>query len=132
MQLEDYFEFEKFDTKFGEVERIRIKGSRIAIEHVIEEFNQGMEPRQLLERFPTLTLEEVYATVTYYLHNKAQVDEYNRRGEAVAEGYYQEYLQRGPLWLKEDAERQRAADGAAPGGAGRAGQRRGAAERDGG
>ena len=36
MQLEDNFEFETFDSKFGPVERIRIKGHRIAIEHVIE------------------------------------------------------------------------------------------------
>ncbi len=93
MQLEDYFDFEKFDTKFGVAERIRIKGHRISIEHVIEYFNQGMDPDQIQrEMYPSLTLEEVYATITYYLHNKAAVDEYNRRGEEVAEAYYQEYL----------------------------------------
>ena len=27
MQLEDYFEFEKFETKFGVVDRIRLKGT---------------------------------------------------------------------------------------------------------
>ena len=26
MQLEDYFEFEKFPTEYGDVERIRVKG----------------------------------------------------------------------------------------------------------
>ncbi len=93
MQLEDYFDFEKFDTKFGPVERIRIKGHRISIEHLIEYFNQGMGPDQIQrEMYPSLTLEEVYATITYYLRNKAAVDEYNRRGEEVAEAYYQEYL----------------------------------------
>ena len=118
MQLEDYFEFEKFDTKHGVAERIRIKGHRIAIEYVIECFNQGMQPDKIVrEIYPTLTLEEVYATITYYLHNKETVDEYNRRGEAVAQGYYQEYLQRGPFWLKEDAERERTAAGPSAGAA---------------
>jgi uncharacterized protein (DUF433 family) len=104
MRLEDYFEFEKFDTKFGEVQRIRIKGHRIAIEHVLEQFKAGMQPDQIQrEVYPTLTLEEVYATITYYLHNQAAVDEYIRKGEAIAEAYYQEYQQRGPYFLRDDA-----------------------------
>ena len=97
MQLEDYFEFEKFDTKFGPVERIRIKGHRIAIERVLELFNQGTPPDQIQrEHYPTLTPEEVYATITYYLHNKGQVDDYLQKGEAIADAYYQEYLKEEP------------------------------------
>ena len=93
MLLEDYFDFEKFDTDFGPVERIRIKGHRIAIENILEYFNQGIGPDQIQrEMYPSLTLEEVYATITYYLHNKAAVDEYNRRGEEVADAYYREHL----------------------------------------
>jgi uncharacterized protein (DUF433 family) len=96
MQLEDYFEFEKFDTKFGPVERIRIKGHRIDIEHVIRFFHEDLTPAQILEQYPTLTLEEVYATITYYLHNREAVDKYIEEGEKVADGFYQEYLRRGP------------------------------------
>jgi len=36
MQLEDYFDFETCETKFGPVERIRIKDHRISIEYVIK------------------------------------------------------------------------------------------------
>jgi uncharacterized protein (DUF433 family) len=97
MQLEDYFEFEKHMTKFGEVERIRIKGHRISIEHVIEHHRQGLQPAEIVSKvYPTLTLEEVYATITYYLHNQAEVDAYMARGEQIAEAYYQEYLQQEP------------------------------------
>jgi uncharacterized protein (DUF433 family) len=97
MQLEDYFDFEKFDTKFGPVERIRIKGHRIAIDRVIELFNQGMPPDQIQrEAFPSLTTEDVYATITYYLHNKIHVDDYMQKGEVIADAYYQEYLQQEP------------------------------------
>jgi uncharacterized protein (DUF433 family) len=96
MQLEDYFEFEKFPTKFGETERIRIKGHRIAIESVIEAFKGGKQPREICESYPTLTLEEVYATITYYLHNKAAVEGYIERGEKIADAYYQEWLQQEP------------------------------------
>lgn len=97
MQLEDYFEFEKLDTKHGLAERIRIKGHRIAIDHVIECFKLGVQPDQIVrEHYPTLTLEEVYATVTYYLHNQAEVDSYLQRSERIADAWYQEYLQQEP------------------------------------
>jgi uncharacterized protein (DUF433 family) len=103
MQLEDFFVFEKLNTKHGLAERIRIKGHRVSIEHVIEPFNKGIPAEQIQrEYYPSLTLEEVYATLTYYLHNKAEVDAYIERGEKVADAYYQEYLERGPFFLKED------------------------------
>jgi uncharacterized protein (DUF433 family) len=100
MQLEDYFEFEKFETPHGPVDRIRIKGHRIAIEHVIELFHQGYSAERIRHSFPTLNLEEVYATITYYLHNKQQIDAYNEQGEKIAEAYYQEYLQQEPPVVK--------------------------------
>lgn len=97
MQLEDYLEFEKHETKFGPVERIRIKGHRISIEHVVEPFNAGVPPATIATQYyPSLTLEEIYAAITYYLHNQKAVDDYIRHGEAIAEKYYQEYLQREP------------------------------------
>ena len=33
-------------------------------------------PDELQRRFPTLTLEQIYATITYYLHNKEKIDAY--------------------------------------------------------
>jgi uncharacterized protein (DUF433 family) len=93
MQLEDYFEFEKFDSPFGPYERMRIKGHRIAIEHVLEFYRQGISPEKIARtHYPSLSLEEVYATITYYLRNKQAVEAYLQRGEEVADGYYQEWL----------------------------------------
>ena len=97
MQLEDYFDFETFDTKFGPCERIRIKGHRISIEHVLEFYKAGMSPEVIQrDQYPSLTLEQVYATITYYLHKQAEVEAYLKRGEEVGEAYYQEYLQKEP------------------------------------
>ena len=97
MQLEDYFEFENFETKFGPVERIRIKGHRISTEHVIEEYKNGFSPESIArEHFPTLNSEKVYATILYYLANKDRVEEYIRRADEVGEAYYQEHLRTGP------------------------------------
>lgn len=85
MQLEDYFEFLSPDD-------IRIKGHRVGIDNVLEYYLQGSTPEQILEHFPSLTLEQIYATLTYYLHNREKVDFYLERLNAWREQHYQESL----------------------------------------
>jgi uncharacterized protein (DUF433 family) len=93
MQLTDYFEFEKFETPFGPSERIRIKGHRIAIEHVLALYKAKVSPEEIVSvHYPSLTAEEVYATITYYLHNREAVEAYLQRGEEVATAYYEEWM----------------------------------------
>jgi uncharacterized protein (DUF433 family) len=104
MQLEDYFEFEKLETKFGAVERIRVKGHRVSIEHVIDPFLKGFSPDVIArDYYPTLSLEQVYATIIYYLHNQSRLDEYFRRGEMIASEYEQECRAKGPFSLRDEA-----------------------------
>lgn|GEM_PF-425591 len=70
MQLEDYFNFLAPDD-------IRIQGTRIGIESVLLEYlHNARTPEEIAARFRTLTLEQVYATILYYLHNKEQVSAY--------------------------------------------------------
>lgn len=70
MQLEDYFDF----LPEGD---IRIKGHRIGIEDVIYEYTHNtMAVEELAQRFPTLTYEELYATLLYYHRNKEKMDAY--------------------------------------------------------
>jgi uncharacterized protein (DUF433 family) len=100
MQLEDYFDFEKFETPYGPLERIRIKGHRIAIENVIDFHNRGVSAEEIAKvHYPSLTLAEVYATLAYYLHNKEKVDAYIQQGEEIADAYYQEHLRKEPSEL---------------------------------
>lgn len=70
MQLEDYFDFLAPDD-------IRIKGTRVGIESVLYEFiHRSQTPEEIARKFHTLTLEQVYATILYYLHNREVVDAY--------------------------------------------------------
>lgn len=97
MQLEDYFEFETFETDFGPVERIRIKGRRVPIECVLESHENGASADAIVrDHYPNLTYEEVYATLTYCLRNREQIREYRRRGKEVADAYYRRYLAEEP------------------------------------
>jgi uncharacterized protein (DUF433 family) len=72
MQLEDYFDFLTPTD-------IRVKGTRVGIETILNDYlNLGLFPEAIALRYPTLDLEAVYATITYYWHNKGQVDAYLR------------------------------------------------------
>lgn len=70
MQLEDYFDFQAPGD-------IRIKGHRIGIETVLYDYIfKAQTPEEIAARWNTLSLEEVYATILYYLHDNEQVHEY--------------------------------------------------------
>jgi len=67
MQLEDYFDFLAPND-------IRIKGSRIGIESVLyEHIHNAKTPEEIDAQFWSINLEQVYATILYYLHNKEAV-----------------------------------------------------------
>ncbi len=71
---------------------IRIKGTRVGIEIVIEQFLKGADPREIQRIFPNLTLEQIYATITYYLLNKEKIEGYIAEGIKQAEAAYKEQL----------------------------------------
>ena len=76
-QLEDYLDFLGPDD-------IRIKGTRVGIETVIRAFSDGHSPEMIQQTYPTLTLEQVYAVITYYLQHRSELDDYVRRLDAWA------------------------------------------------
>lgn len=70
MQLEDYFDFLAPND-------VRIKGTRIGIEHILyEHIHCAESPEAIAEQFHTVTLEQVYATILYYLHNQQEIEKY--------------------------------------------------------
>ena len=45
-------------------------------EIVIEDFLEGASPEEIAIRYPNLSLEQIYATITYYLANREKIDRY--------------------------------------------------------
>jgi len=70
MRLEDYFDFSEAP------DFIRIKGHRLGIEDVIRRYQKYESPEMIAQRFPGLSLERIYATITFYLRHQAEVDAY--------------------------------------------------------
>ncbi|MDQ3650600.1 MAG: DUF433 domain-containing protein [Acidobacteriota bacterium] len=61
---------------------MRVGQTRVPIDTVVFSFNEGASPEEIVLRYTTLDLADVYAVVNYYLHNKAEVDEYISGREA--------------------------------------------------
>jgi len=78
MQLEDYFEFVSADE-------IRLRGSRIGIEAILAEYQEGALPEEIALNYPPVTLEQVHAVITYYLSHRTEMDEYLLRWAARGE-----------------------------------------------
>lgn len=60
---------------------IRIGSTRVLLEVVIRAFERGETPEGIVQAFPSLKLDEVYAVITYYLQNRAEVDAYIQQVE---------------------------------------------------
>ena len=70
MQIENYFNFLAKDD-------IRIKGTHIGIETVLYDYiYKDQTAEAIADRYHTVTLEQVYATILYYLQNQEKVGVY--------------------------------------------------------
>ncbi len=70
MNIENYFDFLSSDD-------IRVKGTRVGIETILYEYiHREQPPEAIVKRFTSLTLEQVYATILYYLQNKSRLENY--------------------------------------------------------
>ena len=70
MKLEDYFDFLASDD-------IRVKGTRIGVESVLYDYiYREKTPEAIAERMSSVTLEQVYATILYYLQNREKMAAY--------------------------------------------------------
>lgn len=89
MNLETYFDILAPDD-------IRIKGSRIGIESVLYEYvHRGQTAEVIAARFPSLTLEQVYATILWYLHDRERLAAYLADWLAFS-GTMREHQERNP------------------------------------
>jgi uncharacterized protein (DUF433 family) len=70
-----------FEDKDG---TIRIVGSRIPLDTIVYEFNQGATAEQIQDSFPSLSLRSIYGALAFYLEHQAAVEEYRARSHRAA------------------------------------------------
>jgi uncharacterized protein (DUF433 family) len=73
---------------------MRVGQTRVRLDTVITAWRQGESPEQIVENFDVLDLADVYAVISYYLHHRAEVDEYMARNQQEGERLRAEYERR--------------------------------------
>ena len=60
-----------------------VKATRVPLDSIVYEFRNGASPETIRQTFPTLTLEQVYGAITFYLGHQEQVDATIKDAERV-------------------------------------------------
>jgi uncharacterized protein (DUF433 family) len=74
--------------------RLRIDGTRITIHQIAALYKQGSDAEEIADRYPHLTLAQVYAALSCYLANKAEIDADLDAEKQEAAGFEREYEDR--------------------------------------
>ena len=59
-----------------------IAGTRVSLDSVVYAFLEGLSPESIVDSFDTLTLEEVYGAIAFYLGHRDVIDTYLKQSEA--------------------------------------------------
>jgi uncharacterized protein (DUF433 family) len=59
--------------------------TRVTLDTVIAVFNQGMTAEEIVYRYPSLKLADVYATIGFYLNHQPEVEAYSRQRQQQAQ-----------------------------------------------
>lgn len=76
----------------------RIAGARVSLDSVVYAFRRGAAPESIQRSFPTLTLEQIYGAITFYLAHQSEIDEYLLAGEAEFEKLRRAAREAHPEW----------------------------------
>jgi uncharacterized protein (DUF433 family) len=64
---------------------VRVGKSRVSLDLVVAEYENGMTPEDMVRAYDTLMVADVYAVIAYYLQHRDQVQAYLKRREERAE-----------------------------------------------
>src|SRR5260221_2220000 len=62
----------------------RVGNSRVSLDLVVEQYENGMTPEDLIRAYDTLELADVHAVIAYYLRHRDEVCAYLKRREEEA------------------------------------------------
>lgn len=76
----------------------RVGGTRVSLDSVVYCFRRGASAESIQRSFPSLTLEQVYGSIAFYLANQEEVDRYLLEDEEEFEKLRQASRAENPEW----------------------------------
>jgi uncharacterized protein (DUF433 family) len=75
---------------------VRVGGTRVRLDTVIYAFQNGCTPEEILLKYPSLKLPDIYAVITYFLLHREEIDAYLNRRQILVKDAEQEIEARFP------------------------------------
>ncbi|HYO15315.1 MAG TPA: DUF433 domain-containing protein [Thermoanaerobaculia bacterium] len=69
---------------------VRVGGTRVTLETVVQAFKRGASAEEIVEKYPSLQLADVYAVIGHYLRHRGEVEDYLRKQESETEEVWQQ------------------------------------------
>ena len=82
----------------------RVGGTRVALDSIVYAFLEGHTAESIQQSFPSLTLEQVYGAITYYLAHRAGIDTYLQEQAAAFETLKETLRRSNPRMAQRIAE----------------------------
>ena len=73
-----------------------IDGTRVSLDSIVYAFKMGESPEAIQQQYPSVSLEQVYGALAFYLGHQAEVDANIREGEQQAHGLIPPVRERRP------------------------------------
>lgn len=64
---------------------VQVGKTRVTLDTVVAVFKQGTTAEEIVYRYPSLKLADVYATIAYYLNHQQEVEAYLQRRQKQAQ-----------------------------------------------
>jgi uncharacterized protein (DUF433 family) len=64
---------------------IRVEGTRVLLDVIVVAFQSGATAEEIAQKFPSVSLADVYSIIAHYLNHAAEIDAYLAAREAKGE-----------------------------------------------
>lgn len=79
----------------------RVGGTRVTLDLVVRAFNRGATAEEIVQKFPSLELPDVYQVIGYYLRHGAELAEYFATREHEEHALLADHPEWSPVGLRE-------------------------------
>ncbi len=81
-----------------------VAGSRVSLDSIVYAFWEGQSPETIAQSFDTLTLEQVYGAIAYYLSHRDEINAYLEQARLDYEAKRQAARDADPMFYQKMAE----------------------------
>src|SRR5580693_3455040 len=79
----------------------RVGGTRVTLDLVVRAFNRGATAEEIVQKFPSLGLSDVYQVLGYYLKYRTELGEYLKKRESEEDTLLADHSEWSPAGLRE-------------------------------